>query len=380
MKVVLYGWSVIGIMMITVLCDVSHAREESGASLKPFGMAMYRLRYDVTAGRTGDIWRSGGDYSNWIGYRVGIAATINDQLSGRFEIGNNWFGAEKVSGIRYNYDFQSNPRGLFPFFTLAYCEWNPQYLHIQAGIVPVTGEAVKKLLGVSLVSGGKGYACASHVPWGAVTNNGMQGLRIGAPVVLGSIKTGVDFFTTILTQRTAGTASSFRTNSDAILFMLELPAVYGNISLVPQLMVLPNRNYDAKTDKSDHEFMGGFDGSYKINRNISLSLGYGVAWFPQNAAGDSTGMIRKQLGMNGGAGASMKIGPGKLELLFALSTDEDLEKQKSRTLYPYADIKYGWNVNGSFVIMPHLRMYVTDHNNNDLTVISRPEMVFMGSF
>ncbi|NLD98935.1 MAG: hypothetical protein GX640_03605 [Fibrobacter sp.] len=349
-----------------------------GMSFTPYGMAQYRFRYEFTNKNLSEEASSMGNYYNTIGYKIGLKAVLNEQVSAQFELGNDWGSTEKIDASAYNYT--GIRKALAPFFSLAYVKWDPGYLHIEAGIIPVKGTSVTDILGVSLTKGN--YQLSSHIPWLANTNNSMQGFRIGAPISKGNFKFGVDLMTSIIKQRTETVKEEFASNNNSIMIMADFPMSIAGLSLTPQFIAIPFRNYDKIMNVADHEFMGGLEGNYKVNDGVSFKFGFGFAAFAQNVTSDTTSkdsIVRKDIGTNGGIGSTIKLGSGKLDIELRIGSQEDKELDDNLTLYPFVDLKYGWAVNKYFVITPRVRLFVSAAENNT-TIATRPEIMFTGSF
>jgi len=350
-----------------------------GLTFTPYGMTQYRLRYEFTNKSTDDVSTSVGNYFNTIGYKVGLKANLNEQVSAQFEIGNDWGSTDKVDASLYNYP--GTRKALNPIFTLAYAKWNPGYLHVEIGIIPVMGTSVLDILGISLVSGS--YKKAAHVNWVSNTNNSMQGLRIGAPITKGNFKMGIDLMTSIIKQRTESTHDEFQSNNNAVMIMAELPMSVGGFSLAPQFITIPYKNYDKVSGEADNEFMGGLEGNLKVNDIVSFRAGFGFAIFRQNIVNDAASadfIVKKEVGTNGGVGTAIKIGPGKLDFEFRIGGYNDRVIDDNLTVYPFFDLKYGWAANKYFTIMPRIRMFITNESNDNVTIATRPELIFTGSF
>ncbi len=354
-------------------------------SFTPYGMAQYRLRYEFLSVKSDGKSTSSGNYYNTIGYKAGMKASVNSQVDFQFEIGNDWGATEAVS--LDNSNLTNSRAALYPFFSLAFFRWDPGYMHIQAGRVPVKGTSVTDILGISLQRSNSGkdirYESCSHQPWVASTNGTIDGLRIGAPISKKDFKLGVDLFTTVITQRIAPLSEDFLKNADGVMIMVEIPMSYKGLTLLPQFIAIPYRNYDRIAKEKDHELMGGFQGDIKINPAFSLRFGYGFAVFYQNVLSDSSSVkdvAIKQIGMNAGVGTSLEIGPGKLDLDLKIGYDDDRESQMDKQYFPYIEALYSWVLNKHFSIIPRLRIFITSAETEKTTVRSRPELIFSGSF
>ena len=347
--------------------------------ITPYGMVQYRLRYETvdTIPETGKTISSN-TYSNTIGYKVGVKAQVNKEVFLQLEVGNDWNGTETVNDLANNYFKKRDP--YTPWFSLAYAQWDPGYLHIQAGIVPVKGTATYDLFGASILNDRK-YASAAHVPWGTITNSGMPGLRMGTPVLKGEFKLGFDFMTTVLNQRSMKAAyySEIKSNHSAIGYMFDFPMSVEDLTLTPQLIIISDRNYNSQTGEGDPEILGGIDVGYKLSKQATFRLGAGLASNGnKNSKPDS---VYERIGSNGNIGTTIICGPGKLDLDYYLSTDENTKINNSRNYYQLIDVKYGWVANKYFTITPRLRYFInTNEANKKWNNAIRPELIFAGSF
>ncbi len=356
-----------------------------GISFSPYGMAQYRLRYEFLSESFNGYSASSGNYSNTIGYKVGLKATLNSQVNFQFEIGNDWGSTEAVSIDNSN--LLNNRAALYPYFSLAFVNWDPGYMHIQVGRVPIKNTSVTDILGISLYRSNNGkkirYESCSHQPWVASTNGTLDGLRIGAPISKKDFKLGLDLFTTVISQRKAPLSEDFLQNADGIMVMMEMPISFNGLNLLPQFIAIPYRHYDRVSKQKDHEFFGGMDGDIKINNNFSLRFGYGCAIFYQNVLSDTSSsedVTIKQIGINGGVGASVNIGPGRFDLDFKIGSDDDKESLMDKEIYPYIETLYSWMLNKYFIIRPRLRIFITTSEIEKTIVKTRPELIFSGSF
>jgi hypothetical protein len=362
------------------------------------GLAMIRLREDIIQNTAADkIETSSNNYSNRLAYKIGAKIQANPQVSFMFELGNEWYATELVSGG----NMMGAKRGLYdPMFLQAWAQWDPGCLHMQVGIDPVKGSATMDLIGMSLLFnrnyvGGGFQAC--QLPWG-VTNNFMYpGLRVGAPILKDDFKLGIDVFSGIAEERTVTTttAALFKDNSSAIINIVDIPMSVGALTLAPQFVIILNRNFrdDAfVTDESDNEMAFGSDFGYKVNKEVSLRAGFGMAMVSNantkraSVADTLVGVPEyDRQGMNVTLGSSIKMGPGKLDLDFNFGTNEDKKIADNQATYEFVDVKYGWAVAKNFIIMPRTRVYLgqvpaagyTDKASN---MRVWPEIMLFGSF
>ena len=383
----------------------------SGIQLTWYGMAMLRLREEIITN-----WLATKDreekatFSYQIAYKLGLKVKPNDQTLIQFELGNDWYATEEAYGIPGNYYQKRNP--LTPWFCLAYAQWDPGYLHLQAGIIPVRGTPLMDLLGVSILLN-RTYKMAAHLPWGVVTNFSQTGLRLGAPILKGEkaedFNIGVDLMSAVLEQRQilAG-IDTMKLNPIAVEFLLEVPMTVAGLNLTPQAFIVPNRSYNRSTGKSDLEFGAGFDLGYKVNPDIVLRGGFGYARNSnlnsyKNADGtynmmydvipdptvSKTDTINSKLdnvgfdrwGTNLNVGTTIALGPGKLDLDFNLSNEQNSCDTTVNDWYPFVDVKYGWALTKNFILMPRVRFFmVAPHVKYDFKETTRPELIFTGVF
>lgn len=372
------------------------------------GLAMLRLRDEIitnfpnTGANAGKELESAA-FSYQIAYKLGVKAKPNDQTTLQFEIGNDWYATEEAEGIPGNYWTKRNP--MTPWFDLAYAQWDPGYLHIQAGIIPVRGTPLMDLLGVSLFFN-RSYHNAAHIPWGVVTNFCQTGLRLGAPIVTGPVSVGVDAMSAIIEQRPVYVAGvdSMKLNASAVEFELEVPVSVAGVTVTPQTFITPFRSFNKATGKSDIEFGAGFDVGYKPSDAMLLRAGFGYArnsnrntysssntifdFFTDPITG-KTDTINKLVdsaefdrwGTNLNVGTTIKMGPGKLDFDFNLSNEQNAYNKNVNDWYPFFDLKYGLALTKNFIIMPRVRLFFTEPkvNFND-ELKTRPELIITGMF
>jgi hypothetical protein len=361
-----------------------------------YGMAMFRFREEIVTDKlTNGTSHDSSTFTNQLGYKIGAKIKANDQVTLQFELGNDWAATDEADGIPGNYANKRNP--YTPWFSLAFVQWDPGYMHIAAGIIPVRETALMDLLGVSILYN-KIYAKASQLQWGTLTNFSQTGLRIGAPVLKDGFKLGVDAMTAIVEQRPAMPGlDTMKYNSSAIEFLIEAPMSCGAFTAVPQLFVIPDRSFDKKTQKGDAEVGAGADIGYKLNDGVTFRAGVAYA---QNSndnsyrAGDSVAVnpfdatkgnkpdtAFERSGINATLGSSVMAGPGKLDVDLNLSTDKNAKNTSIDDIYSFIDLKYGWMLNQNFIIMPRLRFFIAMPKvAYDSKLTTRPELIFTGSF
>jgi hypothetical protein len=345
------------------------------------GMAMLRLREELsTNSLTDGVTSNKADFSYQIAYKIGAKVKPSDQVLIQFELGNDWYGTELATGLPGNY--YTKREAFFPWFSLAYAQWDPGYMHIAAGIIPVNSSAMMDLIGVSILYN-KRYRNAAHTPWGAVTNFSQTGLRIGAPVLKDEFKLGVDLTSAIIESRSAQFKDDgWESNCSAVEFLLDIPMSIAGATIKPQAFVIPNRSYKASIEKSDMEIGAGLDLGYKINNQINLRAGVGYAKNSNNKSYTSGDTAFDRSGINSNIGTTVVLGKGKLDFDFNLSTEKDKKDTTVKDIYPFVDLKYGYTgLSKNFIVMPRCRVFMTyPHVKYDFKRIIRPELIFNGSF
>jgi hypothetical protein len=374
---------------------ILQAQEETKKSpFKPYGLAMYRFRLDYLrqTPETGDPLSSL-DFQHRVAYKVGLKATMNEQVSFQFEIGNDWYATEQVSllGSVGKSNWYKVRNDMSPYFSVAKASWNPGYLNLDVGIIPVAlqGSAMMDLLGVSLywqvVGAPRVYQYAAHIPWGVVTQFGLPGVHMGIPVLKGDFKLGIDLTTSMVEERKIGmsTENNEVKNNNAVMLLAEIPVSSGIIDVSPKFNINLNRNYNSSEKTADHEIAAGIDAKIKAGKMVSFHGGFGFAMFSNVNTYDPTDTTQTEFnhtGTNSWIGTAIKAGPGKVNLDVLLSTDEDKEKANSQILYPFVDLKYGWGVNRHFIIMPRVRVFLTNPEKGASVIQTWPEIMLFGVF
>jgi hypothetical protein len=370
-----------------------------------YGMAMLRFREEIVINykkgvssmyTTPDTVEAASTLSQRLAYKFGAKIKPNKDLLMQFELGNDWVGTEDVLGMPGNY--LGKRGGLYPWFSLAYALWDPGYLHVGVGIIPVKRTVLLDLLGVSLLYN-RTYRNAAHLTWGDITNLSQTGLRIGAPILKDDFKLGTDLMIAVVQQRPAIVGKdTMKINYPAWEFLLELPMEAAGLTLTPQVFAIPYRSFNKVTKKGDFEYGAGVDFGYKINDNVKLRAGFGMAQNSNyNSNGDNDTVLTDpllsgsgtriertaflRLGTNSNIGTTIKIGPGKLDFDFNFSSDYNAKDTNVEDIYPFVDLKYGWSVNKNFVIMPRCRLFFSYPKAAYASKLTtRPEIIFVGSF
>jgi hypothetical protein len=377
------------------------------------GLTMLRLRDELmTNFRTNGHEEESATFSYQIAYKLGLKVRPNDETLLQFELGNDWFATEEAEGFPGNYYTKRNP--MTPWFCLAFGQWDPGYMHIQAGIIPVKGTALMDLLGVSLFFN-RNYKMAAHLPWGVLTNFSQTGLRLGAPIVKGPFSIGVDAMSAIIEQRPvyAMGIDSIKVNMSAVEFELDIPITVAGVSVTPQAFIIPARSFSKATGKSDIEFGSGFDFGCKVSDGMVCRAGFGYARNSNRETHSRTNTVYNiysdpilgkpdtvnkmvdsaafdRWGTNLNVGTTITLGPGKLDFDFNLSSQQNAYDTTVSDWYPFFDIKYGWALSKNFIVMPRVRLFFSElksavlvngtyyHYNNMLK--TRPELILMGTF
>ncbi len=212
----------------------------------------------------------------------------------------------------------------------------------------------------------------------------------------------VELTQAILTNRTQSEAKDPKSNGPAVMFILNLPMSLSNLKLTPEIVAILNRDVNPITEESDMELAFGFAGEYKINDKIGVTACGAMAMHnnsntfttPDSILHLTTptphdSIIKRSVaefdytGIMGGVGGYAKIGPGKLELDFKVSTNENTKIANSKATFLFADIKYGFcmleQARKNITIMPRVRFFPSSWNNYS-KLETRPELMFIGKF
>ena len=402
----------------------------------PYGTASYRFRGRLwnASADTGtnpnkkSVSGSTMDYFNLLGWFVGLKAKVDDQLSLEFRIGNDFNSGEEVSWTA-NRASQGRTSPVAAgeeniYVHLAYATWNPGPIYLSGGVIPVSSNGTLDLLERSLNTGS--YGDAIFQTWQSVFNNRLMAIKLGAPILQDDFKLGVELTSSVIYNRNTrgslilGYAATGANHTDTsvnkdpaknpagLLFIFDVPIGVGDLKITPELTGVLNRNirYDAgkKELLSDHEIIGGLSASYKVNKELSLSLngaygtvsnkksknpnGYGPFYGNGSALSDvdDTGYVSQ--GLIAGIGGSYKAGPGSLAIDFkygnAVDAVSDLSKVATDKHDILADVRYTWNVHSKFSIQPRWRLYMTmyDKDSEHITqkMENRPELILTGQF
>jgi hypothetical protein len=370
--------------------------EKEGIKTVFYGMAMYRFRWIAYANfRKDEGIETAQDYQNKLAYKAGVKVKVNDEVSGRFEAGNDWYGTETVEAVTKG-NLLGSHRNIYPYFSLACMTWNPGCFFVDVGIIPVAGSSMLDLIGSGFAAdkeSGTAYQKAAHTSWGIITNFSIPGVRLGVPVLKEEFKLGVELVTSVLEERsiTASIPDSLLNNNSAVMLMVDFPMSRGPLTVKPGFLVNFNRFYRdsgsaavAVREKADHEYGFGVEAGYKVSDAACVRLGLGYAhmsnentMLPGQAAVDEEGV-------DGNIGITLNMWPGTFNFDFTLSTDQNNRTGNGRVYYPFVDVKYALKVNKNFTIMPRTRLFFTRAAENDGRYITKfttwPELIMYGSF
>ncbi|MCL2183416.1 MAG: hypothetical protein FWB85_08110 [Chitinispirillia bacterium] len=378
------------------------AKPASKLQVTPYGSVQYRLRENITTRSDDDNSATTMDYSNRLCWRVGLKAVVDEQLSLQFQIGNDWGAAENI-----NWNSNHGPRSRVGtqnlYVHLASARWNPGYMFIEAGVVPLNSNGTLDLLESSLNSSSskQGYGEAGYNGWSDM-NNSMIGIRLGAPILKDDIKLGVELFQSVINNRQqtipANLADDPAANPASPLFVLTVPVEAGAFKVTPEVTAVLNRNYNSATEKGDHEYIIGLAGSYKVNSDISVSFngGYGMVSNEESESGaysdpaNAPGGTFTPYNSNGllvGAGTSIKAGPGTIQIAVnyntAVNSESSATEDATKSGYLYTDLRYAMKVHKNFSVVPRYRTYTTTYpeaSANNSQMVNRFELIFEGSF
>ncbi|MFH0921502.1 MAG: hypothetical protein V1913_14215 [Fibrobacterota bacterium] len=396
------------LMLAAVL--VAQDAAPAGPVTTPYGQAQYRLRLRMfnQTPLTGDAY-STLDYANQLGFLAGLKVKVNDEVFMQFQAGNDAISTEAVSWSTNNWGAVGHTKGVSPYFHLAYAKYTSKMMYIVAGIQPVASNGPLDLVERSMIA--NNYKEAGLVTWIVGTNNGMAGLKLGAPILKEGFKLGAELFTSVTATRSQTLMLDAKSNPSSVMLLLDLPMSVSALTLTPQAVAIVNRNYNSTTEKGDHEVGGGFAASYKVMDGFSVTACLGVAMVANTNSGVGVVTTTKTLltnvdtlhnnalykttydtakeytqqGIIGGLGATYKVGPGNAIIDFKYSSDENTSLVDSKSSYIYFDGKYGWDVNKNFQIMPRVRIFLTQFDKLATTTLeskmeTRPEVIFTGKF
>ncbi|MDR3012033.1 MAG: hypothetical protein LBU70_02335 [Chitinispirillales bacterium] len=369
---------------VAVLMVVSAAMAE--LKVTPYGAAQYRLRfqhnsfdneqYDAENDRNVSQAPGTFDYTHRLSYRMGVRATFDDQFSAQFQIGNDWNASENV-----NWTSNNGPSGRANadrqlYLHLAYGRWNPGFMFIEAGKVPLSSNGTLDLLYARQTTGS--YESAAFNGWGDM-NNSAVGLKVGVPILQDDFKLGVELFHSMLNPRSfTGSIDAETTERDIeqnprpheMLFVLTVPMQSGPLRITPEFTFITSREYaNDSTGGVDHEMLFGANASYKVNDGVTVNANVGYGMMSNSGTRDETEIagvaIEPKMGFNGlliGVGTSIKAGPGTLQLAFNYAnTTEWIDVtgiDDITTSYTYGDIRYAFKLHDRVTFTPRYRFYL----------------------
>ena len=361
--------------------------EGKGASITPYGMAAFRFRLRATSTTpdNGDKIKAL-NYYNQLGYYLGVKTNLCDnQVSVVLQIGNSFLASQSAEYSMLHNWKNDDSNGLFPYFSLAYAKWDPGFLNISAGIIPVKPHGALNLVGVSLSGDARNYVSIPQASWGVRTDGSLAGFQFGLPFLKDDFKLGLELLATVHKIRTQAQAEEPTSNPPAIMGVVNLPLGVPAFMFTPQFVIIANRGYNIATEKADHEIGVGFDINSKASDNVSLRANFAYAQLP----GENSKHVDKSpdtydsltdIGILVSAGTSIKAGPGVIKADFKLNmgkTDKDTDETKVIAIL--IDLKYGINVKKNFIIMPRVRLFPTSYETGS-TFETRPELFFIGKF
>ena len=389
---------------LAVTPSASTTTDIGGMPVTWYGMAMFRFRDDILSTQTtADLDADDNTLSYQLGYKIGVKATPTKDVLVQFELGNDWYGTDVATGIPGNF-FSPLPQipyrdAATPFFDLAYAQWNPGYMHIAAGIIPVGGNALMDLLGESIINN-KSYEYTAFIPWGVVTNFSQTGLKIGVPIVSGPVNVGVNAMTTMfqwVPSPAIPLTDDMVTNHPAIEYLLEVPITAGGFRATPQGFIIPDRSYNPVTSEGDPELGIGLDLGYKICSDVSLRGSFGYAQNSNSNSYQNGEMVEANpvtepgvmtldtqynyRGANVNLGTTVMIGPGKFDFDFNMSTNINKDNALDNGNFWFYDLKYAIFLSKNYSICPRIRVFY-EHPETGLNYLelTRPELIFTGTF
>lgn len=377
--------------------------------IKPYGGAQYFYRGRIWNASVKDSSASTFDHYNLVKWQVGLKAKVDDQLSLQFQIGNDWVAGENVTWFANNTvsgrkKIDETSVSISNIFVhLAYARWNPGYMYMDLGVIPLVSNGTLDLLERSINSGS--YDQAGYQTYFAQAVNSMMAFRLGAPILKDNIKLSAEVVTSVIDSRVQSLTSkgdrggidskSPKDNPPSFLVMLNLPVTAGGIKVTPELTAVTNRNYNSAKEKGDHEIIGGLSASYKVNDMVSVSLngGYGMIDNCKSKVGAYGNSDRsaaydggyESRGLLIGAGTAVKAGPG----VFAFDAkygNSINKKSKTDTDIDniYIDPRYTWNVHPNVTIQPRWRVYIISYDKDrggvETKMENRPELTIGASF
>jgi len=398
---------------------------KSGPEFKFYGAAQYRLRGRIwsatgpdAAGEKEEVSGSSFDYLNLFGWNAGVNVKVDDQLSLQIQIGNDWGANEAVSWESNNASGGNSRLGFNNLYVhLAYATWNPGYLYLSGGVVPLSTGGALDLLERSLATGS--YNEAIYQTWAAHVNNSIIGLKLGVPIVKEGVKVAAELTTSIINQRSQGllgpgwdalVVEEPKSNPSSVFLALNIPVVAGDFKLTPEFVTVINRNYNATLEKGDHEILFGAIASYKVSPILSFNASgaYGQLDNENSQIGAYRDATTRTVaaakiddfkdsptyysskGYLVGVGTSVKAGPGTFafDLKYQNSVNDatDDTKDQTNTGNIYVDPRYTIALHPKFSIAPRWRVYYNTYEDTEKSghikskLENRPELILTGTF
>ena len=360
-------------ILFTVILSLPASAEPEAA---PYGAVQYRFRERVhTVSDQSDSGNTTADYFNLFSWRAGLRVKANGQLSLQLQIGNDWNAGDNI-----NWRANNMPRARVEsqnlYVHIASFKWDPGFLFIEGGVVALNSNGTLDLLERSINMGN--YGGAGFYGWPSVANNSMLGIKLGAPIIKGDVKAGVELFQTVMQEReqSRGARGEPDPNPAAVMLLFTSPveAIGGTLKVTPEFTMVINRNYNSALKAGDDEILGGLSASYKINDAVTASVsgGYG------SVSNGNTERIATNLYDNEGllacAGATVKAGPGTVQIDFKYNSNENKFRQRSKIDYLYTDLRYGWEVYDKFTVIPRYRNYITLYPKSNVVNVIKMEM------
>jgi hypothetical protein len=348
----------------------------AGLDAEPYGAVQYRFRERVhTVSDQSDSSNTNADYFNLFSWRAGLRVKANDQLSLQLQIGNDWNAGDNI-----NWRANNMPRARVEsqnlYVHIASFKWNPGLLYIEGGVVALNSNGTLDLLERSINYGN--YGGAGFYGWSSVANSSMLGIRLGAPIIEGDVKLGVELFQTVIQEReqSRGARGELDPNPAAVMFLLTSPveAVDGALKATPEFTMVINRNYNSALKAGDNEILFGLSASYKINDAVTANVSGGNGSVNNRKTERIQANLYDNAGLLACAGAVVLAGPGTVQIDFKYNSNENKYRQRSRIDYLYTDLRYGWEVYDKFTIMPRYRNYLTLHPKSNVGSVVKMEM------
>lgn len=384
------------LLFSAVLFAEDAAAPPAGPVFTTYGLAQYRLRAQIFSQKNDSVADfKEMDYANRIVYYLGLKIKVNEQVSMQFQAGNDWVPTEDVTWltnenpnpISNSFD-AANKSGLYPYFHLASVKYDAGFMYLVAGKIAVASNGPLDLLERSLRPAGN-YAGAACISWVVGTNGTMSGLKLGAPILKDNFKLGAELFTTVTEFRKQTLAVDPKSNPSAVMFVLDVPMSGAALTITPQVTMVLNKVYNPVNEKGDNETGAGLTAGYKIKDGVTVKANFGLAMISNKNSADTTfdaanPAVFDNNGLMVGAGTAVKVGRGNAYLDIQYSTDENKNVADSKSSYLFGDVKYGFNCNKNFVIMPRVRFFMTTYAKTDMARESkleiRPELMFTGQF